>query len=68
MKETGATERRHWSSTVIHTALEAWSWGFGAEDDELARFEIDDSPLAIRSYFEDEVVWRTNHLRREAKA
>jgi hypothetical protein len=39
----------------IHTALEAWDWGFGGEDDELKRFEIDDSPFNIRSYFEDEV-------------
>jgi hypothetical protein len=37
----------------IHTALEAWDFGFGADDDELARFSIDDSPAAIRSYSED---------------
>jgi hypothetical protein len=46
----------------IHTALEAWSWAFGAQgdqqDDELARFFIDDSPYGIRSYFEDEAKWR----------
>jgi hypothetical protein len=48
----------------IHTALEAWSWAFGGEDDELARFAIDDSPFAIRSYFEDEVRWRTAYLAR----
>jgi hypothetical protein len=42
----------------IHTALEAWDWGFGGEDDELARFEIDDSAASIRSYFEDEAIWR----------
>jgi hypothetical protein len=35
----------------IHTALEAWSWGFGDDDDELGRFVIDDSPENIRSYF-----------------
>jgi hypothetical protein len=45
----------------IHTALEAWSWGFGTNEDELARFEIDDTPFAIRSYFEDEVKWRTRY-------
>jgi hypothetical protein len=49
----------------INTALEAWSWGFGAKDDELVRFSIDDSLLAIRQYFEDEVVWQTKHLARE---
>ena len=38
----------------IWTALEAWDWGFGGEDDELGRFEIDDTPFNIRSYFEDE--------------
>jgi hypothetical protein len=43
----------------IHTALEAWDWGFGGEDDELARFAIDDSPAGIRSYFEQEAKWRT---------
>ncbi|WP_044585827.1 hypothetical protein [Bradyrhizobium sp. LTSPM299] len=48
----------------IHTALEAWSWGFSDDDDELARFDIDDSPGAIRSYFEDEVRWRTAYLAR----
>jgi hypothetical protein len=42
----------------IHTALEAWSWGFEADDDELARFDIDDSPGNIRSYFEDGVKWQ----------
>ena len=51
----------------IYTALEAWSWGFGAENDELARFSIDDAPLAIRQYFENEVLFRTNHLRHEAQ-
>lgn len=49
----------------IWTALEAWDWGFGGEDDELSRFTIDDSPFNIRSYFEDEVRWRTKHLARE---
>jgi hypothetical protein len=39
----------------IHTALEAWDWGFGGEDDELKRFVIDDTPHSIRSYFEEEV-------------
>jgi hypothetical protein len=48
----------------VHTALEAWSWGFGAEDDELARFLIDDTPLAIRQYFEDVAKWRTAYLAR----
>jgi hypothetical protein len=52
----------------ISTALEVWSWGFGAEDDELSRFSIDDSPHAIRRYFEDEVLWRTAYLAREAKS
>ncbi len=42
----------------IHTALNAWDWAFGGEDDELARFSIDDSPFSIRSYFEDEVKWQ----------
>ena len=42
----------------IHTALEAWSWGFGADDEALKRFEIDDSPFSIRSYFEDVVLWQ----------
>jgi hypothetical protein len=48
----------------IHTALEAWDWGFDADranpdaPQDLARFLIDDSPESIRSYFEDEVRWR----------
>ena len=52
----------------IYTALEAWSWGFGAEDEYLSRFEVDDSPFNILSYFEDEVMWRTAYLTREAQA
>ncbi|KJC60963.1 hypothetical protein UP10_08530 [Bradyrhizobium sp. LTSPM299] len=48
----------------IHTVLEAWSWGFSDDDDELARFVIDGSPFSIRSYFEDEVRWRTAYLAR----
>jgi hypothetical protein len=43
----------------IHTALEAWDWGFGGEDDELARFVIDDTPGNISAYYEDEFKWRT---------
>jgi len=46
----------------IHTALDAWNWGFGADDDELSRFVIDDTPFSIRSYFEAEVRWATRHL------
>ena len=46
----------------IHTALQAWDWGFGGEDEELARFVIDDTAESIRSYFEDEVKWRTRSL------
>jgi hypothetical protein len=41
----------------IWTALEAWDWAFGGEDDELSRFSIDDTPFNIRSYFEDEASW-----------
>ncbi|WP_156179991.1 hypothetical protein [Bradyrhizobium sp. LTSPM299] len=48
----------------IHTALEAWDWGFSDDDGKLARFVIDDSPFSIRSYFEDEVRWRTAYLAR----
>jgi hypothetical protein len=51
----------------IHTALEAWSWGFDANEDELARFVIDDTPFAIRSYFQDEVKWQTRHLAWESQ-
>lgn len=43
----------------IHTALEAWDWGFGADDDNLARFSIDDSPGNISAYYEDDFKWRT---------
>jgi hypothetical protein len=54
----------------IHTALETWDWAFDADrecldsEQELSRFIIDDSPFAIRCYFEDEVRWRTRHLAR----
>lgn len=36
----------------IETALEAWDWGFGPDEAELARFEIDDTPHAIQAYYE----------------
>jgi hypothetical protein len=49
----------------LDTALEAWSWGFADDDDELARFTIDDSPASMRSYFEAEVKWRTAYLARD---
>jgi hypothetical protein len=49
----------------IHTALEAWDWGFGADEDELARFAIDDTPASIRAYFEAEAKWRTAYLARD---
>jgi len=52
----------------IYTALEAWDWGFRSDEDELARFAIDDSPMAIRQYFEEEVTWRTAYLTREAQS
>lgn len=41
-----------------HTALEAWDWAFGADDDELARFQIDDSAENIRNYFSQQAKWR----------
>jgi hypothetical protein len=49
----------------IYTALEAWDWGFGADEDELARFAIDDTPASIRDYFEAEAKWRTAYLARD---
>jgi hypothetical protein len=57
-----ALKELHAAKTIqcndIHTALEAWDWAFGGDDDELARFDIDDSPASIRSYFESEVEWQ----------
>jgi hypothetical protein len=49
----------------IYTALEAWDWGFGGDEDALSRFTIDDTPFAIRSYYEDEVAWRTAYMARD---
>jgi hypothetical protein len=56
----------------IHTALQAWDWAFDADracfdaQQELERFDIDDTPGNIRCYFEDEVKWRTRHIERES--
>lgn len=36
----------------IETALAAWDHGFGAEDEALDRFTVDDDPANIRAYFE----------------
>jgi hypothetical protein len=58
----------------VHTALEAWDWGFDADranlnaPQDLARFVIDDSPASIRRYFEDEADRRTEYLARESRA
>jgi hypothetical protein len=52
----------------VYTALEAWDWAFGGDPQELARFLIDDSPLSIRLYFEDEVRWRVAHLARDLES
>jgi hypothetical protein len=50
----------------IHAALEAWDWAFGEQgdetDDELSRFIVDDTPFAIRSYFEEQITWRLARL------
>ena len=43
----------------VGTALEAWDFGFGGEDDALARFSIDDTAGNIRSYFRDDTEWLT---------
>lgn len=42
----------------IETALEAWDWAFESDDEELARFVIDDTPASIRAYLETEIRWR----------
>ncbi|CEJ13408.1 hypothetical protein BN1110_03724 [bacterium YEK0313] len=36
----------------IRLALEAWEWGFGAYDNDLARFDIDDLPENVACYFQ----------------
>lgn len=41
----------------IETALEAWDWGFGSDEAELARFEIDDTPSSIKAYYERTIRW-----------
>lgn len=46
----------------IETALEAWDWGFGGEDEELARFEVDDAPYAIQANYEREVRWHATRV------
>lgn len=35
----------------IALAMEAWEWGFGAHDDDLGKFLIDDDPENIADYF-----------------
>jgi hypothetical protein len=52
----------------LHTALQAWDWGFGGEDEELARFSIDDTPDGIRSYLETDIRWRRWRTASEAQA
>lgn len=42
----------------VHTAFEAWEWGFGADPNALSRFVIDAPAPAIRAYFEKEAFWR----------
>jgi hypothetical protein len=52
----------------IYTALQAWDWGFGGDDDELARFSIDDSAASIGAYYEDEFKWRTARIATELES
>lgn len=35
----------------IALAMEAWEWGFGAHDDDLGKFLVDDDPGNIADYF-----------------
>jgi hypothetical protein len=39
--------------------LQAWDFGFDADDEALARFNIDDTPGNISAYYEDDFRWRT---------
>ena len=55
------------NATTSIPRLEAWDRGFGGEDDELKAFEIDDSPYTIRSYFEEQIKWRTSRMEAEAR-
>jgi hypothetical protein len=41
----------------METALDAWEWAFGADDAEMARFDIDAPPEAIRGYFEKQAIF-----------
>ncbi|MFF0919113.1 hypothetical protein ACFYE8_05350 [Rhizobium leguminosarum] len=42
----------------VGTALEAWEWGFSAQDDYLSRFDIDDTPENIEAYFQAQAARR----------
>ncbi|SFI32659.1 hypothetical protein [Bradyrhizobium sp. Gha] len=55
LKELAAVQRIECND--IHTALEAWDWGFG-DDEGLSRFWIDDTPESIRRYFEQAARWQ----------
>lgn len=59
LKELDAAEEIHCND--IHTALEAWDWGFSSDDKELKRFVIDAHPENIRDYFNDQARWRAVH-------
>lgn len=49
----------------IETALEAWDWGFGSDEAELARFEIDAAPHAVQAYYERAVRWHATRVAAE---
>jgi Ser-tRNA(Ala) deacylase AlaX len=60
-----ALKELHAAKTIqcndIYTALQAWDWGFDADEAEQGRFEIDDTPESISRYIEDEVNLRVLH-------
>jgi hypothetical protein len=52
----------------IGTALEAWSWAFDADEAELSRFEVDDTPVSINEYYERAARWHAIRVANDIEA
>jgi hypothetical protein len=52
----------------IATALDAWSWAFDADEAELSRFEVDDTPESINEYYERAARWHAIRVANDMEA
>lgn len=52
----------------ISVAMDVWDWAFDADESELSRFEVDDTPENIRDFFRAEAAWLSHISSRRVAA